>query len=574
MNGPQGRSDVSRPNETLTDLLAGTVAADAEATAIIDGGERPRRVSRGELWRRTVALREDLRARGVGTGDCVGVWLPNWSESLVWQFAAASLGAHVIGVNTRYGVDDVAHVLDRARPAVVAVAHDFLDLDLAGTLASAVDRADTAPPSVAVVAGPAGCGPRDDRTPGDEGSGVDAPDVSDDGVLPRYDVGAGAWVPSGWDVTAPLDPEVLRGVPDELAVAFTTSGSTGRPKLAAHRGSAVAAHARNVAAAGDWDAMSVSLIVLPLSGVFGYVPAITAIGAGGAALLEPRFDPALVLRHMAEFGVTHLACADDVVGRLMASWRDEPVAVPAWRRMLMADFYGDSLEASAWAEDDTGTPAMGVYGSSEVFSLVAFWRVHDAAPERWRGGGRPVSPAIGVRAVDPVTGESPAEGEPGELQFRGYPVVDAYLGDHDGSIRSRSFTADGWFRSGDLGLVRDDGSFDYLCRMGDSLRLKGFLVEPAEIELRIAEHAGVVRAKVVGVPVAGETRTVAFVEPDPDAGEALDPEELREWCARTLARFKVPHLVQVIDEMPMTVGTNGSKIRTTELRERARRLLA
>ncbi|GAB2963689.1 AMP-binding protein [Amycolatopsis acidiphila] len=534
---------------TLVDLLTEVVAADPGAVVVIDTHGSPRRTTRGEFWRRTVALRDDLRARGVGRGDCLGVWLPNWSGSLVWQFAAAALGAHVIGINTRYGVADVAHVLAKAQPKVVAVAHEFLGLDLAGRLRAAVTEADCLPPSVAVISAP-GAAPAADE------------------ALPAYDVGAGAWVPS--PPSAELDLGALSGAPDEMAVAFTTSGSTGRPKLAAHRSSAVARHARAVAEAGGWDETSVSLIVLPLSGVFGFVPALAAIAGGGAVLLEPSFDPALVLRHMEEFAVSHLAGADDISGRLMAAWRARPADLKAWRRLLIGDFYGNSMQVSAWAESETGTPVFGIYGSSEVFALTAFWREHDPAPARWRGGGRPVSAGIEVRAVDPFSGEPATGDEPGELQFRGYHVVDTYLGDADGAIRRGSFTDDGWFRSGDLGTVRPDGSFHYLCRMGDSLRLKGFLVEPAEIENRLAEHPSVARTKVVGLTVDGETSAIAFVEPVP--GSAPDPAELRAWCASTLAKFKVPRTVHLISEMPTTVGTNGAKIRAAALRELAEQL--
>ncbi|MCE0765649.1 AMP-binding protein [Pseudonocardia kujensis] len=536
---------------TLADLLADTAVAAPESTALIDGGPEPHRVTRAELVARVLTLREDLRAHGVGEGDCVGVWLPNWSESLVVQFAAAALGAHVIGINTRYGVADVAHVLDRARPRVVMIAHDFLGLDLRARLRDAVAEADAPAPAVAVVTGPG-------RPPADEAAAA------------TYDVGAGAWVPT--PPSGAADPEALRGTSDALAVAFTTSGSTGMPKLAAHLGSAVATHARNVAAAGGWDAESVSLVVLPLSGVFGYVPALTAIAAGGAALLEPTFDDGLVVRHMAEFGVTHLASADDVAGRLMESHRAHGGDLSRWRRMLLGDFYGKSIRVAEWAEKETDTPTMGIFGSSELFALTSFWLEHDPAPARWRAGGRPVSTEIEVRAVDPVTGGPAPEGEPGELQFRGYNVVDAYLGDTDGALRARSFTADGWFRSGDLGTVRPDGAFDYAGRMGDSIRLRGFLVEPAEIEVRLAEHPSVARTKVVGVTVADDTKAVAFVEAVPGADP--DPAELRAWCARTLAKFKVPDSVHLVEEMPTTVGTNGSKIKAAALRELAVQLYA
>ncbi|MEV0088722.1 AMP-binding protein [Saccharopolyspora sp. NPDC050642] len=537
---------------TLAELLADTVTTDPSSVAVIDGGSDPIRVTRAELSSRVLAMRDDLRSHGVGEGSCVGVWLPNWSEALVLQFAAAALGAHVIGINTRYGVADVAHVLDRARPKVVAIAHEFLGLDLRSRLHAAVAEVDAPVPELAVVTGPG-------RAPA-------APDVA-----ATYDVGAGAWVPSR-PASIAADIEVLYGGSDALAVAFTTSGSTGRPKLAAHLGSAVARHARNVAVAGGWDASSVSLVVLPLSGVFGFVPAITAIAAGGAALLEPAFDDDLVVRHMAEFGVTHLASADDVAGRLMDSVRARGGNLASWRRMLIGDFYGKSIQVAEWAEEETDTPTLGIYGSSELFALTAFWREHDAAPARWRGGGHPVSEDIEVRVVDPVTGGPPPDGEPGELQFRGYNVVDAYLGDDDGAIRARSFTEDGWFRSGDLGTVRPDGGFDYAGRMGDSIRLRGFLVEPAEIEIRLAEHPTVARTKVVGVTVDGDTRAIAFVEPI--AGATPDPDELRAWCAAALAKFKVPDTVHVIEQMPTTVGTNGSKIKAAALRELAQQLLA
>jgi acyl-CoA synthetase (AMP-forming)/AMP-acid ligase II len=534
---------------TLGDLLADAVEARPAAVLVIDG-EDDVRVTRGEFLARTVALRDTLRERGVGEGDCVGVMLPNWSDGLVWQFAVAAIGAHVIGINTRYGVGDIAHVLEKARPAVVAVAHDFLGIDLSGRLREALAAAGTPAPEVAVVAGPA-------RPP------VDA------AAAARHDVGAGTWVPPEPAGPAP-DAGTLRGGPDALAVAFTTSGSTGRPKLAAHLGSGVAAHARAVAAAGEWDESSVSLVVLPLSGVFGYVPALAAIAAGGAVLLEPRFDPAQAVRHMARHRVTHLACADDISGRLMDAWRARPTDLSSWRRLLVADFYGGSGGVAAWAEDETGTPAFGVYGSSELFALTSFWHPSDPRPQRWRGGGRPVSDDIRVRAVDLFTGVPLTGDEPGELQFRGYNVVDGYLGDHDGSIRAAAFTDDGWFRSGDLGTARPDGSFVYLNRIGDSLRLKGFLVDPAEIEVRLAEHPDVGRTKVVGITVSGETRAIAFVEPA--EGATPDPAVLRDWCAATLARFKVPETVHVIPEMPTTVGTNGSKIRAAALRELAERL--
>jgi fatty-acyl-CoA synthase len=175
-----------------------------------------------------------------------------------------------------------------------------------------------------------------------------------------------------------------------------------------------------------------------------------------------------------------------------------------------------------------------------------------------------VHPGIRVRVADPVTEEALPPGQEGELQFRGPNVVDAYLGDD--AAAARAFTSDGWFHSGDLGTLVDDGVFAYVCRMGDALRLRGFLVDPSEIEMRLAAHPDVHTAKVVGITGAdGATVAVGFVVAE--EGRAPSTAELRTWCADGLARFKVPDTIHVIDEMPTTSGTNGRKIRAATLRE-------
>lgn len=527
---------------SMIDLLRGPLAAAPDATLLIDAGAgTPVTVTRRDFWQRVAAVRADLGAHGVQAGHCVATWLPNWSDTLVWQFAAVAAGAHVIGINTRYNVEEARHVLTLARPVVIAVAHGFLGLDLGARLQAAAAGCDTPAPSVAVITGPGGRPATAAERAG-------------------YDLGAGTWTPS----VAGGDDAGLADDPARLAVAFTTSGSTGHPKLAGHSVAAVAAHARACMAAGGWTADSVHISALPLSGVFGYAPAMATIAAGGVCVLEPAFDVAAIAADMARYRVTHLVGADDIVARLFDAAASQPAALAGLQRLLLADFNGRSIALAAWAEATLGVAAAGVYGSSELFALTAFWRPDTPAPGRWRGGGHPVSPGITVRTGDPDSGAGLPAGVAGELQFQGYNVVDGYLGDP--TRRSTVLTADGWFRSGDLGTVWPDGSFDYLCRAGDALRLRGFLVEPAEIENRLIEHPAVMEAKVVGTRAAdGGTQAVAFavLRPDSDA----TPADLIAWCAATLARHKVPHALHVIDAMPVTAGVNGTKVRAATLRE-------
>jgi acyl-CoA synthetase (AMP-forming)/AMP-acid ligase II len=525
----------------LPDLLGRLGRRDPDATAVLDttpdGATCP--VTRGELWRRTRALAHELGEHGVGAGDAVGVWMPNWSDALVWQCAVAARGAHVVGINTRYGVEEVAHVLERARPRLVAVAHGFHGLDLRARLRTAVEHSGVVP-AVAVVTGPGG------------GAADPAP----------YDVGSGAWTPQRDD-----GPEPAPSDPDALAVAFTTSGSTGLPKLAAHTGASVLTHAVADAAVLGLTEDDVVLGALPLSGVFGYNAVTAALAAGATVLLEPVFDADRVLDHVATHRVTHLASGDDLVLRLHEAWTARPRDLSSWRWWGVADFQGRSAELAAWLGGD-GVRVAGVYGSSEVFALTATWPDDEPAPGCLAGGGRVVHPGITVRVVDLDTEDVLAPGHEGEIQFRGPNVVDAYLGADTPDV----WTAAGWFRSGDLGVLVDDGAFVYVCRRGDALRLRGFLVDPAEIELRLAAHPGVATAKVVGVPGPdGATTAVGFVVGA--AGATPSGDDLVAWCREALAAFKVPAAVHVVDAMPTTSGTNGTKIKAAELREWARRAL-
>lgn len=544
--------------DALPALLDELVAANPHAPIaydVTDAGVMPG--TRAEFKARVEALSRELDSVGVAPGRCVAVLLPNWSDALVWQFAAAALGAHVIGVNTRYNTGEVAHILTAARPTVVAVPAAFHGLDLFARLTDAAASVpDVATPAVAVVRGPAAA----------------------EATASAFDLGGGAWIAGSGDtggVRVPDAPDTITLTPagldddplDRIAVAFTTSGSTGVPKLAAHRDSAIVRHGRADAAKMGVTEGDVALCVLPVSGVFGFSTAMAALAGGGAVLMESVFDPAAVMRRMREVGVTHAVGADDLFGRFYDTWHDgDPVDLASLRWVGIADFLGRSHEIARWLRDEFGTHTSGVFGSSEVFALAMLWDADDPEAVRWNGGGRAVDPGIELRVADPFDDKPLPDGEQGELQFRGPNVVDAYLGNPEAA--ARAFTKDGWFRSGDLAVALGDGGYRYVCRMGDVLRLRGFLVDPAEIERRLAQHPGVGVVKVVGITGdGGYTQAVAFVVPTDEAPAGTDSDALKAWCRDDLAAFKVPTNIHIIDRMPTTVGGNGTKIRAVELRE-------
>lgn len=534
----------------LEEMQEGLVDPSPGSLAVVERmGEAVLECTYGDLATHVEMTTAWLRGRGVETGDVIAIWLPNWTELVVWQFALANLGACSLGVNTRYSVHELSNLLTRGRPVGILMPAEFLGLDFEGRLSQAwqtvAAQPDAPPPPwVATVRGD-----QDEQGP-DLGRGT----------LSVPPLGAAA--PDGGGAGASL-------FPGEIVSCFTTSGSSGNPKLAGHDQRAVAEHSRNVVAALEMGSADAFLSVLPLTGVFGFNPSMGMLAAGGCLLLEPVFDVPTVLVDMQRFRVSHVVGGDDMLGRLMDGWDSETMQ-PTVRRGGIADFAGRSVAFVGWAEEHWDARIGGVYGSSEVFALTATWAGDLDLERRTRGGGTPVSPAIGVRVADPESDRVLAAEELGELQFRGYNVLDAYVGTPE--LMEQAVTADGWFRSGDLGFMTGEGTdFVYVCRNSDALRLRGFLVEPEEIESFLMSYPPVETARVVGVAGSEGDVAVAFVTLRP--GESAEPEDVLDYCRGQLARFKVPSLVEIIDEFPVTTGTNGTKIRTNVLRERAGALL-
>jgi fatty-acyl-CoA synthase len=175
-----------------------------------------------------------------------------------------------------------------------------------------------------------------------------------------------------------------------------------------------------------------------------------------------------------------------------------------------------------------------------------------------------------VRARDPETGTIQAHGVAGELEVKAPSCMVGYYNDEAATLAA--FTDDGFLRTGDLGYSTEDGGFVFLARLGDALRLSGFLVSPAEIEEVLQTHASVAGAQVVGVETPAGTKAFAFVILAP--GAAFDERGLMAHCAGRIAKFKVPVRVQPIDAFPVTPGANATKIQKAKLRELAQAALA
>ncbi len=227
--------------------------------------------------------------------------------------------------------------------------------------------------------------------------------------------------------------------------------------------------------------------------------------------------------------------------------------------------FNTSLNDIASRADRRGLKLCGLYGMSEIQALFSRQDIAASIATRGEAGGKPVSPLTQVRIRDPETGRLLSHGQPGEIEVSGPSVMVGYF--NNAAATAETLLADGFLRTGDLGLTNGDGRFTFLTRMGDVLRLAGFLVSPLEIESHLQTHASIEAAQVVALARPDGVRAVAFVVLKP--GAAFDQAMLIAHCKAGLANYKVPIAVFPVEDFPRTPSANGAKIQRNRLREMA-----
>jgi fatty-acyl-CoA synthase len=212
-----------------------------------------------------------------------------------------------------------------------------------------------------------------------------------------------------------------------------------------------------------------------------------------------------------------------------------------------------------------GVDTVGLYGMSEVQALYARRDHQLLQDQRYLPGGKLISKEARVRVRNPDTGQLLDYGESGELEFSGPSMMSEYFENLEAT--ADIFTSDGFLKSGDLGYMTSETDFVFETRMGDTLRLGGYLVSPAEIENHLIDHKTVSAAQVVAILIKNKLKPYAFVIANPEA--EIDQEELKEHCKKKLAAFKVPVIFHLLESFPTTNSPNGKKIQRARLRELA-----
>ena len=476
---------------------------------------------------------------GVARGDRVAIWMPNTVAWLTCFFACARLGAIAVSINTRFRSAELEDIVGRSGAKILVYWPGFRHIDFTqiidGLSSEAVSHLQT----------------------------IIAYDESAD--EPRLDTLHGKPVLSYRELLTkePLTQEHASAA--DGCIIFPTSGTTRSPKFVLHSHASIRGHAADIARSFEIGAEGAcSLLVPPMCGVFGFCMALSTLAAGRPLVMTPSFDATQVAALIRKHAVTHMGVVGDVVAQLLATSSD-PRPFPSLRAVIGV------RAGQAAAAEKRGLRLVGTYGSSELQAMLSVQPFDAPAEQRELGGGRLLGQGACVRARDRDTesGAIQPHGVQGELEFRLPSQMLEYYGNPEAT--RKALTPDGFYRSGDLGYTVSDGEFVFLSRIGDALRLSGFLVNPVEIEAFMQDHPAIMAAQVVGVEVNGRVVPVAFVTMLPNA--LFDEQAILAYCANHMAHYKIPKRVFAVDEFPVTQGANGDKVQKTRLREMAQSLI-
>lgn len=529
----ESRREIVTPR-TVSGVFDEIARARGGQTAII---WRERRVSVSELVEESRRVASGLGALGIARGDRVAIWMPNAPSYIAVFLACARLGAILVNINSRFRSAELGDILGRSGARILVYWPTYRGLNFDKILADA-DQSALGGLSAVVVHGDESAKASRLRTI-------------------NYD---------SLSAASPLAEDHARA--DDGCAIFTTSGTTRAPKFVLHTHRSIGDHAHQVARSFGYDApTAATLLMLPLCGVFGFAQAMASLVGGAPMALLAQYEPEAAAGAIDRFKVTHTNGTDDMFARLLDTrTQATPFSSLRWAGFAAFNMAPEPLVRTSEAR---GLRLVGLYGTSELQALYACQPLDAPIERRALAGGIPISRAATVRVRDTATGRLLGAGEAGELELAGPSRMAKYFADDEAT--ARTVTEDGFIRTGDLGHLTEDGGFVFQARMGDALRLGGFLVNPVEIESCVLQHPSVVAAQVVAVQHDGRARAVAFVNLAP--GARLDEAALTALCRQHLASFKTPEQFVAIDEFPVAMGPNGVKIQRGVLRDMARRLL-
>jgi len=478
----------------LATVLTETAQRHGERTAMkLDDLEVPyQALDQGSA--RVAAL---LRQKGLEPGDRVGIMLPNVPYFALAYYGVLRAGGVVVPMNVLLKGREVTFYLDDPQARVVFAWHDFAEAAQTGAQQTDAEVVLVKPGEFEQLLG---------------------------GVEP--------------------DSEVADRAEDDTAVILYTSGTTGKPKGAELTHANLLRNAQVILNLSEITQDDVLLGALPLFHSFGQTCSLNAgMKAGATLTMIPRFDPGKALQMIERDRVTIFQGVPTMYTAMLNHPDKDAVDVSSLR-LCVSGGSAMPVEIMRGFEEQFGCKVLEGYGLSETSPVASFNH-----PDRERKPGTIGTPVEGVemKVVD-EQGAEVAQGEVGEIVIKGHNVMKGYWNREDAT---REAIKDGWFHTGDMGKVDEDGYFSIVDRKKEMIIRGGYNVYPREVEEVLYEHPAVQEVAVIGVPdqsMGEEVGAAVVLKEGQDVSEA----DLRDFVKNEVAGYKYPRKIWFVDELPKT----------------------
>lgn len=475
---------------TVPSLFFSAVENFSDHTALI---EDKRRVSYGELGKMARNFSSFLSGRGVGKGDRVAIFLPNSLEFAASFFGAASIGAVSVPINSTFKDDEVRFYVEHSEPRLLVT-----DESLKSTAEKSASMTDTA---VIVV----------------KGESVD-------------------WEFSGEISQAQVKTDVMPG--DEAIYLYST-GSTGKPKRVARTHRNLAALADNHTSTVEWTKEDRILFAVPVSHTYGFGNFISAIKIGATIVVLGEFNRGKVLDLLEKESITVFPAVPVMLDILSKTFTPDTKDLSSLKLVISA---GAPLQEETFRKfhEKFSVYPRQLYGSTET-GVISINLAEDIE-KRFNSVGRCVS-NVTVKFFS-EEGEEVPPGEVGEIAVKSPSMTAGYYRLPEETAR---VFRDGYYFTGDLGRMDEDGFIYIVGRKKFFINIGGNKVDPAEVETLLSRHPHVKEAVVFGVKdKSGSEFVKAVIVPD----RPVDVKEISEFCRGRIADYKIPRVVEFRDELP------------------------
>jgi oxalate---CoA ligase len=330
---------------------------------------------------------------------------------------------------------------------------------------------------------------------------------------------------------------------DDVALVLHTSGTTSRPKLVPLRHRNLFASVENIASTYGLGPGDVALCVMPLFHIHGLMASTMAtLHSGGIVVVPPKFDPLTFWAAAKEHGATWYSAVPTMHQMLLMRNRGERPAGAENLRFIRSSSSALSPETMHQLESRFGAPVLEAYGMTEASHQMAS---NPLPPADRRPGSVGMGTGVRLGIIDDSGGLVP-QGGSGEVVIQGPNVIDGYANNPEANAASFS---EGWFRTGDQGILDADGYLSLIGRLKEMINRGGEKIAPREIDDVLMQHPAVGEAVAFGAPHPGwgEEVVAAVVLKEPVAEK-----ELIAFARERLADYKVPRKLYIVDKIPTT----------------------